>query len=113
MMAGSEIMNKYYAAVYEIVARIPAGKVASYGQIAAMLGNPLAARQVGYAMNAAPEHMNLPCHRVVSKEGRMLPGAVFGDFGMQRKTLEQEGVVFLENGCIDMKKSLWRPEVSI
>jgi len=102
-------MNLFYAAVYELAAQIPEGKVAAYGQIAAMLGNPLAARQVGYAMNAAPEHMHLPCHRVVNKKGEMLPGSAFGGPAEQRKSLEQEGAIFLDNGCIDMRKSMWRP----
>jgi len=102
-------MNKFYADVYELASLIPEGKVASYGQIASMLGNPLAARQVGYAMNAAPEHLHLPCHRVVNKKGEMLPGIAFGGAEEQRKRLEQEGVIFLDNGCIDMKKSMWRP----
>jgi len=103
-------MNKFYADVYELAALIPEGKVAAYGQIASMLGNPLAARQVGYAMNAAPENLHLPCHRVVNKKGEMLPGSAFGGVEAQKKRLKQEGVIFHDNGCIDMKKSMWRPE---
>jgi methylated-DNA-protein-cysteine methyltransferase-like protein len=104
-------VNKFYAGVYEIVARIPEGKVTTYGQLAAMLGNPLAGRQVGYAMSAAPEGYHLPCHRVVNKKGEMQPGSVFGGAEAQRMILEQEGVIFLESGCIDLKKSIWRPEI--
>ena len=100
-------MNDYCAHVYEIVARIPEGKVATYVQIAALLGNPQAARRVGHAMHYAPDHVDLPCHRVVNSKGEMLSGDAFGGAAAQRKRLEKEGVVFKANGCIDMKKSLW------
>jgi methylated-DNA-protein-cysteine methyltransferase-like protein len=104
-------MNNYYIRVYGLVARIPEGKVATYGQLAAMLGNPLTARQVGYAMNAAPECLQLACHRVVNKKGEMQSGNVFGGAERQRQSLEMEGVIFLENGCVDAKKCMWRPEI--
>ena len=106
-------MNRFYADVYEIVARIPAGKVATYGQIASMLGNPLAARQVGYAMSAAPEDSEIPCHRVVNRKGEMLSGIAFGGAAAQRKRLEAEGVCFRPDGCVDFARSLWRPEFMI
>ena len=100
-------MNEFYAHVYTVVALIPKGKVATYGQIAALLGNPQAARRVGYAMYNAPEDLDLPCHRVINAKGSMLPGAVFGSNNAQREKLEQEGVIFKANGCVDMKKSRW------
>ena len=106
-------MNRFYANVYEIVARIPAGKVATYGQIASMLGNPLAARQVGYAMSAAPEDPEIPCHRVVNRKGEMLAGSAFGGADAQRKRLAEEGVCFRPDGCADLEISLWRPEFMI
>lgn len=61
-------MREFTSGVYRIVALIPAGYVAAYGQIAAMLGNPMAARAVGEAMRRVPEHMDIPCHRVVNRE---------------------------------------------
>lgn len=97
----------FFSMVYEIVAQIPEGKVLTYGQIAMMLGNPYASRIVGYAMSSAPPEQNLPCHRVVNKEGKMAPGNIFGGQENQRYMLEREGVTFTENGCIDMKKHLW------
>jgi methylated-DNA-protein-cysteine methyltransferase-like protein len=100
-------MTEHDAHVYAIVAKIPRGKVATYGQIAALLGNPLAARQVGYAMYHAPDDAHLPCHRVVNRKGEMAPDSIFGGKSVQRTLLESEGVVFKDNGCIDMKKSLW------
>ncbi len=104
-------MNKntnFFERVYDIVSRIPEGRVATYGQIALMLGNPYASRIVGYAMHSAPPERNLPCHRVVNREGRMAPGNIFGGEKVQRTRLEKEGITFLDNGCIDMDKHLWR-----
>lgn len=97
-------MKNFFEEVYEIVAKIPAGRVATYGQIAMLLGNPRAARAVGFAMRALPEGLGLPWHRVVNKVGK-LSGLEF-----QRELLESEGVTFLINGNIDMKKHIWKVE---
>src|SRR5690554_568102 len=101
-------MDGFFNRVYQIVAEIPKGKVATYGQIAAMIGKPRSARVVGWAMHSAPREMNLPCHRVVNKAGSMGPGYIFGP-GLQRKLLKEEGVTFKANGCINMEKHLWDP----
>jgi methylated-DNA-protein-cysteine methyltransferase-like protein len=100
-------IKPYALAVYELVARIPRGKVATYGQIAAMLGNPLASRQVGQALYHAPAGRRLPCHRVVNSKGEMAPGDIFGGAARQRRKLEEEGVCFKANGQIDLAKSRW------
>lgn len=100
-------MKDFYLRVYKIVAQIPEGKVATYGQIALVLGQPTGARTVGWAMRAAPKQLNLPCHRVVNKLGEMAPKNVFGFPELQRVLLESEGITFNENGCIDIKKHLW------
>jgi len=97
----------FFSRVYRLVACIPSGQVATYGQIAAMLGNPGAARTVGWAMQAASD--GLPCHRVVSASGALSPPEVFGP-GVQRERLEHEGVSFLPNGRIDLKHHLWSGE---
>lgn len=102
-------MNAFIKKVYEIVSRIPKGKVATYGQIAALCGNPRAARVVGWAMRHAPEDMKLPCHRVVNQSGRLAPDDVFGGKEIQRQMLMKEGVPFRENGLIDIKRCLWIP----
>ncbi len=101
-------MQGFFDQVYRIVAQIPPGKVATYGQIATLLGEPRNARVVGWAMHSAPKELGLPCHRVVNKSGGMGPGYLFGP-GQQRMLLESEGVTFKENGCIDMSKHLWEP----
>lgn len=100
--------SNLYQKIYEIVADIPEGQVATYGQIAWMAGRPNAPRVVGYAMSRVPAGLNLPCHRVVNKEGKLAPYHVFGGERLQRNLLEEEGITFLENGCIDMKKCQWR-----
>lgn len=67
---GERIVDAAFAEqVYEAVARIPRGKVATYGQIAAQVGDPLAGREVGHIMSCAPSGRNLPCHRVVNRTG--------------------------------------------
>ncbi len=104
-------MKNCFHKVYEIVARIPAGKVATYGQIAALLGEPRGSRTVGWAMQKAPAHLNLPCHRVVNKIGDLAPDYVFGGAEHQRELLENEGVTFQSDGRINMEKHLWRLKI--
>lgn len=107
-MVMEQNLRSFRQRAYDIVAQIPIGKVATYGQIAAMIGNPLAARTVGEALRNTPEYLDIPCHRVVNKSGSMSPPYAFGGEGEQRRMLEKEGIVFKENGCIDMKKCLWK-----
>lgn len=93
--------------VYEIVAKIPTGKVATYAQIAEMLGDPAAARDVGHAMSHAPAGHSLPCHRVVNRTGALAPEYAFGGQEKQRAMLEAEGITFFSDGRIDMSRHLW------
>ncbi|NJD03545.1 MAG: MGMT family protein [Ruminiclostridium sp.] len=99
-------MTEFNFKVYKITAAIPKGKVATYGQIAAILGIPTAARAVGTALRNTPAGLDIPCHRVVNKAGAMAPGEAFGGAGNQRRLLEEEGVVFKPGGTIDMKRHL-------
>jgi methylated-DNA-protein-cysteine methyltransferase-like protein len=98
---------RFFERVYAVVSQIPRGTVVTYGQLALALGNPRAARTVGWAMHSAPPERNLPCHRVVSASGALAPDHVFGGSGVQRALLEQEGVTFFEDGRIDLDKHLW------
>jgi len=91
------------AKVYAAVAGIPAGYVLSYGALAGMAGAPRNPRLVGQLMSRAPRE--LPSHRVVNHAGRTVPGWI-----EQRALLEAEGVIFKENGCVDLRYSLWRPD---
>ena len=99
----SEFTEKIYAAVR----RIPRGRVASYGQIAAMAGRPRAARIVGYALHNNPDPGHIPCHRVVLRDGSTCTGYAFGGPGVQRELLREEGVEFDEQGRVDMSR-LWK-----
>ena len=94
---------KLYQEIYDIVAKIPKGRVMTYGQIARSIGNPGWARLVGQAMFHATG--DIPCHRVLNCKGEMSPDHVFGGQNIQRKLLEDEGVIFKSNGCVDFKKS--------
>ena len=89
-----------------VVKSIPSGQVASYGQVAAIAGNPRAARQVVRALKMWARSRNLPWHRVVNREGRIsLPPG--GGYEEQRGLLEAEGVAFGLDGGIDMKHHRW------
>ena len=98
-----------FAAFYAIVRRIPAGKVATYGQIARMAGMPRCARTVGYAL-ADCRDPAVPCHRVVDSFGGTK--AVFDTLstGTQRALLEAEGVPFRPDGTVDLAQCQWAPE---
>ena len=90
--------------IYEVVKSIPEGKVATYGQVALLAGNPRWARVVGYALHVNPEPGTIPYHRVVNREGKVAPGFAFGGEGVQRQLLESEGIVFEPDGGIDLEK---------
>lgn len=93
--------------IYETVKRIPRGKVASYGQIAMLAGNPRGARGVGFALHHNPEPGVIPCHRVVFKDGSVCTGFAFGGPQVQRALLAAEGVPFLPDGRVDMARARW------
>ena len=93
----------FYRRVYDLAVRIPAGKCASYGQLAFMLGSPRAARVVGYAMRACKDPA-VPCHRVVRQDGSTV--SAFGP-GLQRALLEAEGVPFTPDGRADLSQCRW------
>ena len=93
--------------IYEVVKQIPYGKVATYGQVAALAGNKRWARVVGYALHANPDPENIPCYRVVNKFGEVSKAFAFGGENRQIELLEAEGVTFVD-GRVDMKKHQWK-----
>lgn len=93
-----------YEKIYEAVKSIPKGKVATYGQIAALAGNAMLARCVGNALHANPDPSLIPCHRVVNRDGRVAELYAFGGGSVQRKRLESEGIVFEKSGKVDLEK---------
>ena len=98
--------------VYDLVRKIPRGFVMSYGQIAGMLGSRRASRAVGYAMFRCTQR-DVPCHRVVYRDGSMAGGYAFGGEGKQRARLEKEGVTFTEDGRVDIRRHRYRPSASV
>jgi len=97
----------YTQRVVEIMKSIPRGKVATYGQLAAMAGNPRGARQVVRALHTLWEKEKLPWHRVINAKGTIsLTGAGFDE---QKALLEAEGVAVDREGRVDLKKYQWRP----
>jgi len=88
------------------VRRIPRGRVATYGQIAELAGIGGRARQVGYALHAAPD--NLPWHRVINAKGEISPRSGSDSEELQRLLLEAEGVEFDLQGRIDLEKFRWK-----
>lgn len=98
-------MKSFNEQVYDIVARIPAGRVATYGQIARMIGRPRMARFVGFASNNKSS-WHLPWHRVVFKDGRLIPNWA----EQQYRDLKAEGVKFRADKTVDMEQCQWDPE---
>lgn len=90
--------------ILEIVAEIPYGRTATYGQIADLAGHPRSARAVGRILSHAEFFGDYPCHRVVNAAGRTAPG-----WQEQRALLEAEGVPFLSNGNVDLRRCQWKP----
>lgn len=95
---------KTFDKIYDVVRTIPKGRVATYGQVALIAGNPRWARVVGYALHNNPDPSTIPCHRVVNREGKVADAFVFGGGKIQRQLLEQEGIIFDLNGRIDLEK---------
>lgn len=97
--------------IYAVIRKIPAGQVATYGQIAALAGMPGHARQVGYALSALPDGSPVPWHRVVNARGEISLRSHGSDADLrQRLRLEAEGVVFDAQGRIPLELFRWRPE---
>lgn len=106
------MMESVFNHICAIVAQIPEGTVATYGQIAAMVGRPRSARIVAWALHSSSQP-SLPCHRVVAKTGQLAPDHVFGDRALQRALLEAEGVTFRVDGTIEMAEHRWDPASSL
>ena len=98
-----------FGAFYEIVRRIPAGSVSTYGQVARLAGMPRCARLVGYAM-AACQDPSVPCHRVVDRFGGTKTAFDIFAPGTQRALLEADGVPFRPDGTVDLDLCLWAPK---
>lgn len=100
-------MNKdFKEQIYEVVKKIPEGKVSTYGSIAETLGKRNWSRQVGWALHQN-ESADVPCHRVVDRNGRLAPNFAFDGAKEQKRRLESEGVKFVDNMHVDLKIHLF------
>ncbi|UIL51623.1 MULTISPECIES: MGMT family protein [Pantoea] len=98
--------DSFQQRIWQIVAAIPAGQVATYGDVALLAGSPRAARQVGGVLSRLPQGSTLPWHRVVNRHGAI---SLQGDgLFRQRDALEAEGVVVSDDGRIDLEAYRWR-----
>lgn len=97
---------KVFEKIYEVVAKIPKGKVATYGQVALLAGNPRWSRVVGYALHANPDPERIPCHRVVDRFGSVSKAFAFGGENMQINLLKSEGVE-ITDGVVDLSIYQW------
>ncbi len=102
--------TNYYQVFYDIVRAIPAGHVATYGQVAALAGLPRYARQVGYALAALPDGHDVPWHRVINAKGEISQRRTVDYEDYQRILLEDEGIEFRPNGVIELAKYRWTPD---
>ncbi|MCF8241588.1 MAG: MGMT family protein [Melioribacteraceae bacterium] len=103
----SNSKHDFFDKVHKVVAKIPKGKVTTYGAIAEVCGIKSSARTVGWALNKSPS--NLPAHRVVNRFGALTGRIHFGDPTLMEELLKSEGIDFTEEGFVDMKKHFWDP----
>lgn len=107
MWGGKIVVSRFFEQVYRVVRLVPPGRVATYGQIAALLGQPHAARTVGWAMHALPAGSDVPWHRVINAQGRISISGKGQVADRQQSRLESEGVVFDSNGRVDLRIYQW------
>ena len=98
--------NSTFNRIYDVVKQIPYGKVATYGQVAALAGSKRWSRVVGYALHANPDPEHIPCFRVVNRFGEVSKAFAFGGENKQIELLKAEGIEFID-GRVDMKKYQW------
>ena len=96
---------KTFEKVYELVRKVPEGKVTTYGIIGKKLN--MSPRVVGYALHANPDGTATPCHRFVNRDGRVALGYAFGGAGIQRNRLEEEGIKFKDETHVNLEKYLY------
>lgn len=96
-----------YEKIYDVVRQIPRGCVATYGQVATLAGNRRWARVVGYALHVNPNPDEIPCYRVVNREGKLSDAFAFGGVNQQKILLEAEGIEVVDNH-VDLELYQWK-----
>ena len=103
-------MKISFDAIYNVVMRIPRGRVATYGQIAELAGIPRQPRRIGYALSALPQGSGVPWHRVINARGEISLRSKGKADALQRRLLKQEGVTFGRDGRIPLDRFRWEPK---
>ena len=106
-------MSQFFNQVYEVVKRIPEGRVTSYGAIARYLGHPQGARMVGYAMNAAHSYPDVPAHRVVNRNGLLTGKHHFQGSKLMQQLLESEGLLVKNDQISRFQDFFWDPKTAL
>ncbi|MDE7182453.1 MAG: MGMT family protein [Clostridia bacterium] len=96
--------QNFFERVYEVVKKVPKGKVTTYGDVARAIGAPRCSRQVGWALHVNPEQGVIPCHRVIFANGALSYGFAFGGLEAQKAMLISEGVEVSADNKVDLKK---------
>ncbi len=104
----NRMKTSFQEAVYDLTKKIPEGKVATYGQLAHLAGNPKAARAVGMLMATNRHAPVVPCHRVVAANGELTGYSAGQGLVTKQQMLQEEGVVFANNR-VDLSASQWLP----
>ena len=103
------VTKGFHQRVYETVSQVPIGRVTTYGDVATVLGSPRVARHVGWALAALVDESNtVPWQRVINAQGRISFAGQTVRAELQRRLLEQEGIVFDSKGRVDLKRLRWR-----
>lgn len=103
----------FFEKVYEIVRKIPYGRVTSYGAIARIIGSPQSSRMVGYAMNAAHSLEDVPAHRVVNRNGLLTGKHHFQGTHLMQQLLESEGIIVKDDKIADFENVFWDPATTL
>lgn len=98
--------NNTFSLIYDVVKRIPKGKVATYGMVATLAGNPRWSRVVGYALHVNPDPESIPCYRVVNRFGEVSKAFAFGGENKQIELLKNDGIRVIDNR-VDLSEYLW------
>ena len=105
--------DNFFDRVYEVVKKIPYGRVTNYGSIAKYLGSAKSSRAVGYAMNASHNIADVPAHRVVNKVGLLTGKHHFFGSNLMKDLLESEGIEIIDNQVIQFDSLYWDPSVEL